>query len=104
VLNDLTCNYEKLDNTTLSYLLICLAKISVKSTNTTVKTEISTLLNKMKNNNRNMILRIKAHQILELISLDEEAVEEIFEPVPPGTIDPAFKKYFNKFTFRRYRL
>lgn len=38
------------------------------------------------------MMRIKAQQMLDLISLDENTVDEIFEPVPGGAIDPAFKK------------
>lgn len=100
VLKGLTTNYEKLDNTTLNYLLICLAKISVKTPNSKVKNEIAKLLEKMRNNNRNLFLRIKAQQMLDLISLDENTVEEIFEPVPGGAIDQIFIGYYNKCTAR----
>ena len=82
----------------MNYLLICLAKMNVKTTNPKIKSEIASLLNKMKNNNRNIILRIKAQQMLDLINLNEDAVEEVFEPVPGGAIDPAFKRYNYKCT------
>lgn len=90
IVNELTRNYEKLDNTTLHYLLICLAKIQVKTSNNKVRAHIINLLNKMKNNTVNLMLRIKAQQILDLTSLSEATVEEVFEPVPGGAIDAIF--------------
>lgn len=95
VLRNLTNNFDKLDNTTLNYLLICLAKIRVKTSNNKVRNSIVDLLNKMKNSTSNLFLRIKAQQILDLTNLEESVVEEIFEPVPGGAIDAIFEEYVN---------
>lgn len=92
VLRNVSENYEKLDNTSLNYLLICMAKIRIKSSSAKVKNDVTALLNKMKASRGNLFLRIKAQQILDLTNLDEAAVEEIFEPVPGGAIDVAFKR------------
>ena len=92
VLQNLTGNYEKLDNTTLNYLLICLAKIRVKTSSDKIRNEIVALLNKMRNSKSNLFLRIKAQQILDLTNLGESVVEEVFEPVPGGAIDAVFKE------------
>lgn len=92
VLRNLTNSFDKLDNTTLNYLLICLAKIRVKTSSNKIKEDIIALLNKMKNSTSNLFLRIKAQQILDLTNLEETIVEEIFEPVPGGAIDAVFKE------------
>ena len=92
VLRNLTSNFDKLDNTTLNYLLICLAKIRVKTSSNKIKADIVGLLNKMKNSTSNLFLRIKAQQILDLTDLEESVVEEIFEPVPGGAIDAVFEE------------
>jgi len=95
VLQQLTRNYEKLDNTSLNYLLVCLAKIRVKTTSDKVRNDIIALLNKMRTSTSNLFLRVKAQQMLDLTNLDESVIEEVFAPLPEVGIDLAFKEYGN---------
>ena len=97
VLQQVTKNYEKMDNTSLNYLLVCLAKIRVKTTNDKIRSDIIALLNKMRNSTTNLFLRVKAQQMLDLTNLDESVIEEVFAPLPEVAIDIAFKEYNNKF-------
>ena len=59
VLQNISGNYEKMDNTSLHYLLLCMAKIRVKTSSKSVRTFIVNLLNKMKASRTNLFLRIR---------------------------------------------
>lgn len=88
---DLTSiNCSEFDDLTSRYVLMGLSKIYVKSTNDTIRKAVWAFLDKMRNS-RSVQLNIRVGQVLALLDLDEELLEEIFEPVPGCDIDSDFE-------------